>query len=310
MRRAALFPLAASALLIAVAPALPQSQQRPGRASRPAHRSSAARSSSSHRSAARNSSSSRRSRRKPRRSPTSRSPSRRRSRSAIRASTPSATRSPRSPSARTAPALAKLIVAKDFFWLGEKGDGPTRSGPASTTSPRALNLDAKDGSGWEALTGYAADPTGMPLPDKKDTICAPADPVFDDQAARDARQGNRHRAKRNGAIPFSPASRCAPPRSPNAPVIEKLGMHFVRVMEDDGPAPPRQPDADAQGGDAVRQGRLRAGRRRQPAGQRPALLRQGRGGLEDRRLRRRRAVSHAIAPMNVARAGIGARLSC
>ena len=24
----------------------------------------------------------------------------------------------------------------------------------------------------------------------------------------------------------------------NAPVIEKLGMHFVRVMEDDGPEPP------------------------------------------------------------------------
>ena len=68
------------------------------------------------------------------------------------------------------------MVAKDFFWLGEKGDRADKKRPGIDNLTRALDLNAKDGSGWEALAGYAADQTGMALPDRKDTICAPADP--------------------------------------------------------------------------------------------------------------------------------------
>src|SRR5262245_17469930 len=73
-------------------------------------------------------------------------------------------------------ALAKLVVAKDFFWLGEKGDRADKKRAGIDNLARALALNEKDGMGWEALAGYAAEPTGMALPDKKDVICAPADP--------------------------------------------------------------------------------------------------------------------------------------
>ena len=39
----------------------------------------------------------------------------------------------------------------------------------------AINLDAKDDSGWAAIAGYASDPTASPLPDRQGVVCAPAD---------------------------------------------------------------------------------------------------------------------------------------
>ena len=117
----------------------------------------------------------------------------------------------------------------------------------------------------------------MPLPDNKDTFCAPADPVFDiKQLENLAKETGTNEAE--WGYPVQPGVEVRAATQPNAPVIEKLGMHFVRVMEDDGPEPAAQPDADAQGGRAVGQGRLRPGRRRQPARQRPALLRKDASG--------------------------------
>jgi hypothetical protein len=133
--------------------------------------------------------------------------------------------------------LAKMIVAKDFFWLGEKGDRADKKRAGIDNLTRAMNLAAKDGSGWEALTGYAADPTGMPLPDKKDTFCAPADPIFDiKQLENLAKETGTSEAE--WGYPVQPGVEVRAAMQANSPVIEKLGMHFVRVMEDDGPEPP------------------------------------------------------------------------
>jgi hypothetical protein len=133
--------------------------------------------------------------------------------------------------------LARLIVAKDFFWLGEKGDRADKKRSGIDNLTRAMSLNAKDGSGWEALAGYAAEPTAMPIPDKKDTFCAPADPVFDIKQLEEL-------AKTTGTdpsdwgYPMQPGVEMRAAAQANAPVVEKLGMHFVRVMEDDGPEPP------------------------------------------------------------------------
>src|SRR6185312_5664408 len=74
-------------------------------------------------------------------------------------------------------ALAGLVV-KDFFWLGEKGDRADKRKPGVDNLAKAIQLDGKDAPGWEMLGAAAADPTGSPYPDRKDTICAPADPTF------------------------------------------------------------------------------------------------------------------------------------
>jgi hypothetical protein len=132
--------------------------------------------------------------------------------------------------------LAKLIAA-NFFWLGEKGDRADKKRPGIDNLTRALTLNAKDGSGWEALAGYAAEPTAMPLPDRKDTFCAPADPVFDIKQLEELAKATGTDPSEWG-YPMQPGLEMRATAQANAPVVEKLGMHFVRVMEDDGPEPP------------------------------------------------------------------------
>lgn len=134
-------------------------------------------------------------------------------------------------------ALAKLIVAKDFFWLGEQGDRADKKRPGIDTLTRALGLNAKDGSGWDALAGYAAEPTAMPLPERKETFCAPAEPTFDfKQLENLAKETGTEES--DWGYPVQPGVEVRASAQANAPVIDKLGMHFVRVMDDDGPEPP------------------------------------------------------------------------
>ena len=225
MRRHAIVPLVASALLIAVAPALSQSQQpRPGQLPPPGPAQP------------------------PQRGPQQQQPQQ----------PPQAPPKPYQPVAIKPPApmndpsfdafrnqladiakrkdratLAKL-VAKDFFWLGEKGDRADKKRSGIDNLTRAMTLNAQDGSGWEALAGYAAEPTAMPLPEKKETYCAPADPVFEIKDLENlARTTGTDEAE--WGYPIQPGVEVRAAAQPNAPVIEKLGMHFVRVMEDDGP---------------------------------------------------------------------------
>ena len=59
-------------------------------------------------------------------------------------------------------ALAKLVVTQGFFWMQDK-DMADKHKSAMANLANAINLDAKDGSGWAVLFGYANDPTGAAL---------------------------------------------------------------------------------------------------------------------------------------------------
>jgi hypothetical protein len=124
--------------------------------------------------------------------------------------------------------------------MGEKGDKADKKKPRIESLAKAIGLDAKDGSGWEALTGYAADPTGMPLPDKQGVICAPADPEFDGKALETLAQTTKTDPSEWG-YPMQPGLDVRGGPQPNAPVVEKLGMHFVRVLEDNTPPNEQNP---------------------------------------------------------------------
>jgi hypothetical protein len=134
-------------------------------------------------------------------------------------------------------ALARLVVAQGFFWLGEKGDKADKRKPGIDNLARALNLAAKDGSGWETLAGYASDPTAMPFPEKKDTLCAPADPVFDEKALEELTKATGTTVGDWG-YPVQPSIEVRQTAQPNAPVLEKLGTHFLRVIDEPNPPPP------------------------------------------------------------------------
>jgi hypothetical protein len=131
-------------------------------------------------------------------------------------------------------ALAAMIAA-NFFWMGEKGDKADKRKPGIDNLSKAIELDGKEAEGWDILVAYAADPTAMPFPDRKDTVCAPADPGFDGKAFEDL-------VKSTGtdigewAFPVQPNIEMRAAPQPNAAVVETLGMNFVRVLQDDAAA--------------------------------------------------------------------------
>ena len=77
------------------------------------------------------------------------------------------------------------VVSNNFYWMQQDTDGADKKKPGIENLSKAIGLDGKDAQGWEALTAFAADPTGEPDPQHKGAICSPADPVFDDKAAEE-----------------------------------------------------------------------------------------------------------------------------
>ncbi len=131
------------------------------------------------------------------------------------------------------PALAKLVLAQGFFWLKEEGNAAGKKTGIEALAT-ALSLAAKDGSGWEWLGEFAADETAQPYPDRPNTVCSPAGPEFNAQDLEKLAEVTKTDV---GDWGFTSAEdvEVRATATQNAPVIEKLGMQFVRVMPDTAP---------------------------------------------------------------------------
>src|SRR6202451_3322634 len=70
--------------------------------------------------------------------------------------------------------LGKLVVSQGFFWMQEK-DLADKHKPPLANLASAINLDAKDGSGWMALASMVEDPTTVALPDHPGVVWGPGD---------------------------------------------------------------------------------------------------------------------------------------
>jgi hypothetical protein len=133
--------------------------------------------------------------------------------------------------------LQRIVVAQDFFWKSEKGDkaDKNKSGPDNLAA--AVSLNAADGAGWDQLAAYAFDPTAAPVAAVKDVICSPADPVFKDHELENLLKATQTGLEEWG-YPLVNGIEVRSGRQANAPVIEKLGLHFVRVLlEESVPSP-------------------------------------------------------------------------
>ena len=135
-------------------------------------------------------------------------------------------------------ALAKLVVSQGFFWMQDK-DLADKAKSGIDNLAKAIDLDDKDGTGWDVLAGYAADPTGEQLADRKDIICAPADPNIDTKAFEALGNATQTDPSEWG-YPLKDDLEAHSAAQPNAPVIAKLGMYLVRVLPDS--APPDNPN--------------------------------------------------------------------
>jgi hypothetical protein len=130
-------------------------------------------------------------------------------------------------------ALGKLVVAQGFFWIQDKNLADQHMSGIDNLA-KAIALDAKDGSGWDNLAGFAGDPTAAELPDHKGVICAPADPTIDPQAFEALGNATQTDPSEWG-YPLNDGVEVRSAAQPNAPVVDKLGMNLVRVLPDTAP---------------------------------------------------------------------------
>ncbi|HML08876.1 MAG TPA: hypothetical protein VK430_12225 [Xanthobacteraceae bacterium] len=130
--------------------------------------------------------------------------------------------------------LAKLVVAQGFFWMQDK-DHADKHKSGIDNLAKAIDLDAKDGYGWEVLATYANEQTASPLPDHQGVICAPANPQIDPKAFEALVQGTQT-APPDWGYPNKDGVEVRNAAQPNAPVIDKLGVYLVRVLPDSTPA--------------------------------------------------------------------------
>lgn len=129
-------------------------------------------------------------------------------------------------------ALGKLVVASGFFWMQDK-DLADKKKPGLANFAAAIDLDAKDGSGWELLSSYAGEPTAEPLPDHQGVMCAPAEPNIDPKAFEALVNETKTQPPEWG-YPNKDGVEVRSAGKPDAPVIEKLGLTLVRVLPDNG----------------------------------------------------------------------------
>jgi len=134
-------------------------------------------------------------------------------------------------------ALGKLVVAQGFFWMQEPGKDSAEKGKSGIDNlADAIGLDAKDGSGWDGLADFAAEPSAAPLlPDRPGMICAPAGPQIDPKAFQ-ALVESTQTEPFDWVYPAQDGVEVRSAAKPNAPVIEKLGMVLFRVLPDNAPA--------------------------------------------------------------------------
>ncbi len=137
-------------------------------------------------------------------------------------------------------ALQKLVVAQGFFWESETGDKASKRKTSFENFATAIGLNEKDGTGWEIIAAAASEPTLEKMPERKGVMCGPASPQIDEAAFEHLIKTTATDAEEWG-FPSAKGLEVRATAEPNAPVIETLGMHLVRVLPDetsDGSTPP------------------------------------------------------------------------
>jgi hypothetical protein len=125
-------------------------------------------------------------------------------------------------------ALAK-ITASNFFWMGEKGDKADKKKSGIDNLAAAIDLDDKDGFGWETIAAAASEPTLAEVPQRKGIMCSPAIPTFD-VAAADAVATDTDTDPAEWGYIATPDVEVHGAAKADAPVIEKLGQNLIRIM--------------------------------------------------------------------------------
>jgi len=143
--------------------------------------------------------------------------------------------------ARKDRAALAALVAPSFFWMQDKNLAD-KTKPGIDNLAKAVDLDSKDGDGWDTIAGFAGEPTAGELPDQRGILCAPGEPAIDPKAFEALGEATQTDPAEWG-YPVEDGTEVHGAAQMSSPVIEKLGLYLVRVLPDS--APPATPGAPA-----------------------------------------------------------------
>jgi hypothetical protein len=131
-------------------------------------------------------------------------------------------------------ALARLVAA-NFFWIPQDKDIADKTKPGIDNLAKALGLDGANAPGWFTLILLSAETSAAPDPQHQGVICAPAPPTYDEKEFEELVKATETEPLewsylgRNGVEVRASGQQ-------KAAVIERLGLHVVRVLPEDPPA--------------------------------------------------------------------------
>lgn len=129
-------------------------------------------------------------------------------------------------------ALAKFIVAKEFFWEQQDGDAADDKLSGIENFAMIFKLDDPESGGWDMLSRYAEEATASPMPERPDMLCAPADPDYSDPEFQAIVESTQTTPGEWGYV-VRPDTQVHAAREPESPVIDTLGVELVRALFDD-----------------------------------------------------------------------------
>jgi hypothetical protein len=132
--------------------------------------------------------------------------------------------------------LTAMVVAEGFFWDRDNRDRADKRKSGMDNLATALGLNNKTSVGWEILFSFTDDPTASAPPAHKSALCAPAEPAYNAQEF-DALIKSTQTDASDWGYPVSPGIEVHAAAQTASPVIEKLGLAFVRVSAGDAAAP-------------------------------------------------------------------------
>jgi len=131
-------------------------------------------------------------------------------------------------------ALARMVVAKGFFWERDDGQGADPNKSSLDNLVTAFSLEGNDSPGWDGLAQAAADPHAAPDPQKKGVLCAPVAPDLDGKSFEALAQQTKTDPAEWG-FPYTAGVEVRAEPKADAPVTEKLGLALIRVTVDESP---------------------------------------------------------------------------
>lgn len=130
--------------------------------------------------------------------------------------------------------LAPLVEPKNFFWDRDFGNNFDKRKPAVDNLANALRLEHENGTGWTSLADFAADASAGPLDSRPGVICTPGQATFDGIDLDKLIDVTRTDGVDWAYARAPDISVRATPRA-SAALVEKLGLHFVRLLGFEGP---------------------------------------------------------------------------